>query len=428
MKTSFNLLSQLNESDRKEYAIKKKIIVESDKTNESKLNEARLTDYLGILQIRDILQKNPETANKEFAIKDNMVVEVGIGNDVNYYKATKNADDEWELTKVNNENISDDFINNYADARNDEKLNEEKVRFDGGYLTVVEKGLDNYEFNEYLQDIATQIDSESVSWGDPQSIPWFDGVTKEVCYNDDNPDDFIEVYYEYNPDDETYTIYSMDDITSSGDDSVDENCNNKINEDTKRVKVSFYVDTDQTPKSEIKEKLEKLLSNSGLASTKEDIELSDDINESEINDMIADKGIQGFIDELKKYDSNIVAKAFLEFAELEQINTRTLINVLNQCRNENGENSLTEDESSENEPSVEPNQNSTVDTIEFKNLNEIKSQGNITMLESDGKFIVGENYNKDTNELDNAEIYDDRAKANEDYLNRCNITGGTSKE
>ena len=343
MKTSFNLLSQLNESDRKEYSIKKKIIVESDKTNESKLNE-------------------------------------------------------------------------------------EKVRFDGGYLTVVEKGLDNYEFNEYLQDIATQIDSESVSWGDPQSIPWFDGVTKEVCYNDDNPDDFIEVYYEYNPDDETYTIYSMDDITSSGDDSVDENCNNKINEDTKRVKVSFYVDTDQTPKSEIKEKLEKLLSNSGLASTKEDIELSDDINESEINDMIADKGIQGFIDELKKYDSNIVAKAFLEFAELEQINTRTLINVLNQCRNENGENSLTEDESSENEPSVEPNQNSTVDTIEFKNLNEIKSQGNITMLESDGKFIVGENYNKDTNELDNAEIYDDRAKANEDYLNRCNITGGTSKE
>ena len=69
--------------------------------NKSIKEEARLTDYLGILQIRDILQKNPETANKEFAIKDNMIVEVGVGNDVNYYKATKNDDGEWELLKEN---------------------------------------------------------------------------------------------------------------------------------------------------------------------------------------------------------------------------------------------------------------------------------------------------------------------------------------
>lgn len=66
-----------------------------------KKEEARLTDYLGILQIRDILQKNPDTANKEFAIKDNMIVEVGTGDDVANYKAIKNDDGEWELLKEN---------------------------------------------------------------------------------------------------------------------------------------------------------------------------------------------------------------------------------------------------------------------------------------------------------------------------------------
>ena len=60
--------------------------------------EARLTDYLGIMQIWDLLQQNPETANREFAILDDMVVEVGTGNNLKKYKATKNADSAWELT------------------------------------------------------------------------------------------------------------------------------------------------------------------------------------------------------------------------------------------------------------------------------------------------------------------------------------------
>lgn len=63
--------------------------------------EARLTDYLGIMQIWDLLQQNPETANREFAILDDMVVEVGTGDNVKKYKATKNADSEWELTLLN---------------------------------------------------------------------------------------------------------------------------------------------------------------------------------------------------------------------------------------------------------------------------------------------------------------------------------------
>lgn len=75
------------------------IEVENIKEEDKEIKkEARLTDYLGIMQIWDLLQQNPETANREFAILDDMVVEVGTGNNVKKYKATKNADSEWELT------------------------------------------------------------------------------------------------------------------------------------------------------------------------------------------------------------------------------------------------------------------------------------------------------------------------------------------
>lgn len=66
-------------------------------TTVEKKTEARLTDYLGILEIRDILQQNPATADKEFAILDDMKVEVGVGDDVKVYKAIKNDEGNWEL-------------------------------------------------------------------------------------------------------------------------------------------------------------------------------------------------------------------------------------------------------------------------------------------------------------------------------------------
>ena len=66
-----------------------------------KKTEARLTDYLGIMEIRDILQQNPATADKEFAILDDMKVEVGVGDDVKTYKAIKNDEGNWELLLEN---------------------------------------------------------------------------------------------------------------------------------------------------------------------------------------------------------------------------------------------------------------------------------------------------------------------------------------
>ncbi len=47
----------------------------------------------------------------------------------------------------------------------------------------------------------------------------------------------------------------------------------KVQEDYERYKVSFYVDSTETPRDEIVDKLNKVLTNSGLASSKDDIEI-----------------------------------------------------------------------------------------------------------------------------------------------------------
>ena len=70
-----------------------------------------------------------------------------------------------------------------------------------------------------------------------------------------------------------------------------------------------------------------------------------------------------------------------------------------------------------------------IEEAEVTNLKEVKNQGNIYMLEDDThKIIVGENYNADEGLIENAEIYESKEEADKDYLDRCNITGGTTKE
>lgn len=55
-------------------------------------------------------------------------------------------------------------------------------------------------------------------------------------------------------------------------------------------------------------------------------------------------------------------------------------------------------------------------------LKNIKSQGNIYMLQDDKRFIVGENYDEAQGLIENAEIYDNKDDADKDYLDRCDIT------
>ena len=56
-----------------------------------------------------------------------------------------------------------------------------------------------------------------------------------------------------------------------------------------------------------------------------------------------------------------------------------------------------------------------------KDLHEVKSQGNIYMLQDNDKYIVGENYDSKEKLIENAEIYNNKEEADKDYLNRCGI-------
>lgn len=55
-------------------------------------------------------------------------------------------------------------------------------------------------------------------------------------------------------------------------------------------------------------------------------------------------------------------------------------------------------------------------------LTEVKSQGNVYMLQDNDTFIVGEDYNKEENLIENAEIYNNKEEADKDYFSRCDIT------
>ena len=55
-------------------------------------------------------------------------------------------------------------------------------------------------------------------------------------------------------------------------------------------------------------------------------------------------------------------------------------------------------------------------------LTEVKSQGNVYMLQDNDTFIVGEDYNKEENLIENAEIYENKEEADKDYFSRCEVT------
>lgn len=82
------------------------------------------------------------------------------------------------------------------------------------------------------------------------------------------------------------------------------------------------------------------------------------------------------------------------------------------------------EESTEEAPVEEPIEESENRVAEEKvtNLKEVKSQGNVFMLQDDSKFFVGENYVESEGLLENAEIYENKEEADKDYLSRCEIT------
>ena len=140
MKTSFNLLSQLNESDRKEYSIKKKVIIESDnikidKTvnvyNSKKLNESRSID--------DIIDDYTHTDDSfKYQMLGRLQMDcdyfLGYGNRKDKFLWAQNVPDQIKLMRALYDSFEDDKkpewltkedIDNYEKEMKDNNLNED---------------------------------------------------------------------------------------------------------------------------------------------------------------------------------------------------------------------------------------------------------------------------------------------------------------
>lgn len=70
------------------------------------------------------------------------------------------------------------------------------------------------------------------------------------------------------------------------------------------------------------------------------------------------------------------------------------------------------------------NLDESLDEAKVKGLTMLKNQGNVYMFEAKGQdftHIVGENYDKDEQILENAETYNNKEDADKDYMERCGI-------
>ena len=171
MKTSFNLLSQLNESDRKEYSIKKKVIIESDnikidKTvknyNSKKLNESRSID--------DIIDDYTHTDDSfKYQMLGRLQMDcdyfLGYGNRYEGNLWAGNVPDQIKLMRALYDSFEDDKkpewltkedIDNYEKEMKDNNLNEDAVDTSEEFFGhSLEDDIDEYEgpvpFDRFLQ-------------------------------------------------------------------------------------------------------------------------------------------------------------------------------------------------------------------------------------------------------------------------------------
>ena len=75
---------------------------------------------------------------------------------------------------------------------------------------------------------------------------------------------------------------------------------------------------------------------------------------------------------------------------------------------------------------IDESDSDALDEAKVKGLTMLKNQGNVYMFEAKGQdftHIVGENYNKAEQILENAKTYNNKEDADKDYMERCGIGG-----
>ena len=472
-KLSFNLMQELNESETNEFKIKKRVIMESSGVRTENLEEAHTKNE----NRRTIWSSEPDISEERY--KEDLEANDMTPDEMSFedwaeswaYDQTDLIVEDLEeniLPGIENQMnfdmlfVTGDYHSNYGDFRPSgnggkslhgiDELKDYLFRWDGveisnenGNIVLdagdhdgsIEVGLFTFidDKNKILEDLGYTENNEELGyyegWQTPEDV--FD---HDILYDN----------FDWSTVQDHLDLLKPIKDTMSG---LGESCETKINESSLKDSdsleniandiIKFY-DTDMGNHfDEVKGNEEKIWNET--MSILENPQDNKEIIEGFISDLTStmEEMSEEEISKLFGINANKLIKELNdvldgEYEPVEDVNPKDFkLNVVEENQIEDAKaDSIEKGLYSEGDKKVcencgkEPCECKSLEEAEeteVTNLQVIKEQGNIFMLEDETKkLIVGENYNKDENIIENAEIYENKEEADKDYLARCEIT------
>lgn len=378
--TSFNIMNELNESDTNAFKLNKKVIIESDKVVTKDLKEANETATFELDWANEDIANMENDQEKELTLIKNVENTLKT-NDINAKVEVISLDGDgfggWPIVKVTGpkedlaKNIGLYYLNN----------NEDEIDYNDIYDTYLENK-ESKESKKLKEDECTcnkkELKEETSARSNYDKLE--NAIDEGIITKDQIADELMQALSD---DDLAYYLSNIFDFEDEED--LEESEKNLTESDDKIGTFSIDVSIDADSVRDLLNKVNKWL---GPIADKVKVTIEKfpgpsgwpTIKLTGDKGLIANKLVSaGYGDTVEE-----VIDTFLEESEKKEATNK-------------------------------------IEEAEVKNLQEVKSQGNIYMLKDDNKYMVGENYNESEGILENAEIYESKDEADKDYLSRCDI-------
>lgn len=362
--TSFNIMNELNESDTNAFKLNRKVIIESDKVVTKDLKEANETATFELDWANEDIANMENDQEKELTLIKNVENTLKT-NDINAKVEVISLDGDgfggWPIVKVTGpkEDLAKNIGLYYLNN------NEDEIDYSDIYDTYLENK-ESKESKKLKEEISARSNYDKLE----------NAIDEGIITKDQIADELMQALSD---DDLAYYLSNIFDFENEEDLEESEKSDDTIG--TFSIDVSFDTDSKKDLLDKVNEWLGPIADKVKVTVAKfpgysgwPTIKLTGD------KGLIANKLVSsGYGDTVEE-----VIDTFLEESEKKEATNK-------------------------------------IEEAEVKNLQEIKSQGNIYMLKDDNKYMVGENYNESEGILENAEIYESKDEADKDYLSRCDI-------
>lgn len=362
--TSFNIMNELNESDTNAFKLNRKVIIESDKVVTKDLKEANETATFELDWANEDIANMENDQEKELTLIKNVENTLKT-NDINAKVEVISLDGDgfggWPIVKVTGpkEDLAKNIGLYYLNN------NEDEIDYSDIYDTYLENK-ESKESKKLKEEISARSNYDKLE----------NAIDEGIITKDQIADELMQALSD---DDLAYYLSNIFDFENEEDLEESEKSDDTIG--TFSIDVSFDTDSKKDLLDKVNEWLGPIADKVKVTVAKfpgysgwPTIKLTGD------KGLIANKLVSS------DYGDTVeeVIDTFLEESEKKEATNK-------------------------------------IEEAEVKNLQEVKSQGNIYMLKDDNKYMVGENYNESEGILENAEIYESKDEADKDYLSRCDI-------